>query len=196
VSKKRTKGTLSWLGQGASDRALRKTAALHEAGHVVVTLAAGVEIDYVTLDDSVVLTHGNGAGNGFTCYAAPQWYKEGFLRPNQPWPPLATLDEEQRYYIFRRICVALAGELVERRLLDTGQSASHADEHEADDIGMASKWARYLAEGDMDKAQAIMDQATIKAQQVLDWNWATVEAIAQRLIARKRLTGDDLGAFQ
>jgi hypothetical protein len=101
-----------------SDRALRRRAALHEAGHVVVALEAGIEIEYVLLDatlpsawDEAGAWH-HGPGNAFTVYVPPTWFSDGFLRPDHPWPPLASLGEEQRSYLFRRIATSIAGELV------------------------------------------------------------------------------------
>jgi ATP-dependent Zn protease len=172
----------------------RRAAALHEAGHCIVALSAGVTIEEVLLDDAVIVP-GRGAGNGFTIYAPPVWYREGFLRPPPGWPPRATLGPEEETYLFKRIGVALAGELVERRLREQGHPLTPIAEHERDDVGQASAWARYLADGDMTRAQAIMDQATYKADGILTHCWDAVERVAQVLLAKGRLTGPALLAL-
>jgi ATP-dependent Zn protease len=186
---------LSWMAQGVSDRALRRAGALHEAGHALVALSAGVQVDDVLLNDAV-LVPGRGPGNGVTLYKPPEWFQDGFLHEDQSWPPLATLDEEQRVYIFKRIAVAVAGELVERRLQEKSRGyAMPPEEHARDDVGQASAWARYLAEGDVRRAQSIMDQATQRANAVLEEHWALVERVAQALLARGHLTGPELLAL-
>jgi hypothetical protein len=86
---------------------VHRWAAHHEAGHAVVGLLLGEEIDYVEVGAD---------GSGFQAFRSPRWFSDSCGPAPKVKLRLAELDTEQHRFILGRIISGLAGCLMEEHL--------------------------------------------------------------------------------
>lgn len=147
--------------------------AFHEAGHVVIGKALGLEV--LSAD---VLRDGEG-GRGHTHFAPPgPWFR----------PKRGSLSERERDLIERVLTTFMAGFAAESRAGGTDEEGSGYDR----DLALR-EWVSHLAD-DPGEAFALLQAFHERAVTLLDdpATWRRVERVAGELRSRAHLTGAEL----
>ena len=86
----------------------------------------------------------------------------------------------------RHARVNLAGIIAQRRY----NARSYRRHHDAGDSGMAADLAMHLS-GNDEMPNAYLRRWTAQTEAVLDKNWSRVETLAEALLEKRELTGDE-----
>lgn len=150
-------------------------AAYHEAGHAVAAMKIkGLRaVGAITIDE---IKHEQSNHGGF--------HNRNLLRDIHPASPSL----RARIRVEKEIMVALAGGLAEGRR----NESRHLDEHSSSDQDYAAKLALYANNVDESAGEAFLRWLVIRADIIVESYWPTVEALAQELLKRRRMTGKEL----
>lgn len=154
--------------------------AIHEAGHAVVAVALESTFDFVTIER----TQGD-HGFVFSAHDPEDWAAFGTITAPGDQAALymdRAIGEDlvvREARILRKVCILVAG----------GQAAQNAgmvpvgldgdQEHAEELLGNLSE--------DEEVRVAAMAYATARARSILRDQWPTIEAVAERLVERRRL---------
>lgn len=158
-------------------REIREELAFHEAGHAFVAYQFGCEIFEVSICDALNMA----SERGGYCRVREEMGFPGMHWMN-PRPP--THAEQAR----RTAICLLAGPAAEARYLDMAVEdiAELGDEDDSNDLPKAIEVLRRW------RPRAQMWRIYRQAEQRIEANWHLVTAIAEALLERETITGDDV----
>lgn len=153
----------------------REDAAYHEAGHAVAAVVQGLEVQRAT----IAADH-----EEWGCVeVAPV---EDDFSPE--WDP----PEKVKEVLEPRLVTLLAGRVAEE-LRAGGVALSETDESDWGDRQAVVEFADCLA-GGPEQTQTLVDSLIERARELLIENWPAVAAVAQALLERETLSGEEVAA--
>jgi hypothetical protein len=172
----------------AARSGLLRLTATHEASHAVVCLALGGEVAAITI------ISGNGYSGKMTPVLSQRQMKDLMTVMLLPGEPIVAreIDADVLRLGCRHIIEYLAGVVGEWSFLP-GLSSSTGDRHRraSHDINLATAIARGISASE-EEAKALLSDARAKARDILLDRRRLVEAIADALMARGTMTGDEV----
>jgi hypothetical protein len=167
--------------------------AYHEAGHAVMLWLCGVSVKRVTIvPDAESLGHvvHESLSLGRTDAWEHEDWEEFMYRDNLPsWTPSVAAIEQNRDI---EIMISLAGGIAVRRYKRSG----HGDYRCGDQKDQ--KNARYVAQYftvSEPEVEAHVERLKTRAAEILQEHWYLVKALAEELLRRGTLEGDDTSKF-
>jgi hypothetical protein len=161
----------------------REEVAYHEAAHAVLHVILGYDLEWVSIEPNVD-THSEGETKG--TILPPAVTKERLARGD-------SFTEEELVAISDNVTNLLAGEVAEARLrgeryqLDPLAVRTRDEQWAIGQVQSVCGSANGYARADRELAALIR-----RAEELLDRHWAFVERVAEGLIVKRRLTGEEV----
>jgi hypothetical protein len=154
----------------------KNVTAYHEAGHVVVAIYLELKVKGVTIEsDKYGLSYGG---------VEPERLRKRVIEQIED----RTLSLRSKDHIERYIRAALAGSIAQHRY----SPQSFENHHAKGDDSNAFQLALALASDNVREAEAWLNLLHIQTESLIELCWFAVEAVAQALLERHTLIGDEL----
>jgi hypothetical protein len=163
------------IGSPRSRASTLEEVAHHEAGHMVIGHRLGLELA------SVDVLPDHEGGNGHTVFNTPKWFRPSAIRAGGP------IGERDRDLIEAVVKTFLAGSVAEARVSGFRNWAAAGFDLDA----VAREWLGLLVPPDQLEARLETLNAEAEALVAAPENWAAIERLAQALLERQRLTGEE-----